>query len=399
MLPVLVSLLILGKCSRISKHDALLVMNLQNDFMEPMLYNHDTIPEYPIPDDQLFEWHGHNYTKPGALAVNHTTEIIEPINSLMRMFEKNGAPVVLSMNWHPENHCSFCRNGTEPTHDFCGPFGYDSKDFNITTACHDRISRKLLEYHMLMQFPDNCIQNDYGSRFSPYLEVSESMTVVKKAFFESFDAFTVWNGAISNSSYPFWNETESGEDLITRPSFGKFVKRNKVRRLFVVGLPLEADVLASSIDSLKHGVHEVVLITGLVPAIHNKTAHKAIDIMEKAGVTIVPCNATKIDDIMDAICSHGHHHPHPHHHHHPRRPRLPADVIAHESGDISEVSSSEDDDEHHDNDRNGRRFPSDWRWFAGAYSAGLCVCMCAYAVWRYTHRPRIVVGTQYNAVQ
>jgi nicotinamidase-related amidase len=312
MLPtVILSLLALSSsCSHhshnLTEHDVLVVMNLQNDYMESMLVNHDTISEYPIPDSQIIEVDGRNVTRPGVLAINHTTEIIEPINAMMRYFEERGAPVILSMNWRPRNHCSFCRNGTEPTDTTCGPFGPKSHGlFNATNACHDRLSRQLLRRHMLLQWPDNSVRNKYGSRFSPYLEVNQEATVVKKSFFHHFDSLSVWNAAITNASYPFWNATEEGEDLITQPSFRSFTYHNKIKRIFVVGVPLDYDVFFSCADAIAHDLDNVVLISPLTRGMHTHSSDMARHKLKKMGVTMIPSNITKMDDVLDVLCKMG----------------------------------------------------------------------------------------------
>jgi len=62
--------------------DALLVVDVQNDFMPG-----------------------------GALGVRGGDEIVPEVNRLVRMFTRLGLPIVFSRDWHPAGHCSFVEQG------------------------------------------------------------------------------------------------------------------------------------------------------------------------------------------------------------------------------------------------------------------------------------------------
>jgi len=67
---------------KITETDALIVVDLQNDFMP---------------------W--------GALPVPGADLIIPVINEYLEHFEKVGVPIFATRDWHPENHISFKENG------------------------------------------------------------------------------------------------------------------------------------------------------------------------------------------------------------------------------------------------------------------------------------------------
>lgn len=76
-------------------HDALLVVDVQNDFLPG-----------------------------GALAVAHGDEVVAPLSGVMSAFERAGRPVYASRDWHPANHCSFkARGGPWPPHCVAGTRG------------------------------------------------------------------------------------------------------------------------------------------------------------------------------------------------------------------------------------------------------------------------------------
>ncbi len=77
------------------KGDALIVVDLQNDFLPG-----------------------------GALAVPEGDEIVSLINRCIERFVSRGLPVVATRDWHPADHCSFAeQGGTWPAHCVAGTVG------------------------------------------------------------------------------------------------------------------------------------------------------------------------------------------------------------------------------------------------------------------------------------
>lgn len=66
----------------LGKGDALLIVDLQNDFLPG-----------------------------GALAVPRGDLVIAPINALIDLYHGRGLPVYASRDWHPDDHCSFSAQG------------------------------------------------------------------------------------------------------------------------------------------------------------------------------------------------------------------------------------------------------------------------------------------------
>ena len=66
----------------IREHDALIVVDVQNDFLPG-----------------------------GALAVNDGDAVIPVINECMRLFTARRVSIYATRDWHPADHCSFAENG------------------------------------------------------------------------------------------------------------------------------------------------------------------------------------------------------------------------------------------------------------------------------------------------
>jgi nicotinamidase/pyrazinamidase len=65
-----------------SRGDALLIVDVQNDFLPG-----------------------------GSLAVAHGDEVIDPINRLIELYRQHALAVYASRDWHPYGHCSFAEQG------------------------------------------------------------------------------------------------------------------------------------------------------------------------------------------------------------------------------------------------------------------------------------------------
>lgn len=122
--------------------DALLVIDLQNDFCPP----HDGVG--------------------GALAVSGGDQIIPAVNRLARAFKH----VILTQDWHPRGHISFAsaHPGTQP---------YQT----IQVA-----------YGEQMLWPDHCIQNTPGADFHPALEIPHAELIMRKGCRKEIDSYSAF---------------------------------------------------------------------------------------------------------------------------------------------------------------------------------------------------------------
>ncbi len=83
------------QASRIGPGDALLIVDVQNDFLPG-----------------------------GSLAVPDGDAVIAPLNHSIELFRRAGLPVFATRDWHPPDHCSFqARGGTWPPHCVAGSDG------------------------------------------------------------------------------------------------------------------------------------------------------------------------------------------------------------------------------------------------------------------------------------
>ena len=164
------------------RSEALIVIDVQNDFCEG-----------------------------GALPVPGGSEVVGPINRLMREFQV----VVMSQDWHPPRHSSFAS-------------GYEDRDPYGTVELH---------YGTQVLWPDHCVQGTAGARFHPDLDTDRADAVIRKGFRTMIDSYSAF----------FEN------DHTTPTGLAGYLRERGITDLAFVGLALDFCVAWSAIDAAKLG--------------------------------------------------------------------------------------------------------------------------------------------------
>jgi nicotinamidase/pyrazinamidase len=122
---------------KISEHDVLVVVDVQNDFCSG-----------------------------GALAVPSGEKVVPAVNRIAQRFHN----VVLTQDWHPKDHVSFASNHANKR-----PF--------------DTIK---LAYGVQVLWPDHCVQDTHGAEFHRSLHIPQAGLVVRKGFHRSIDSYSAF---------------------------------------------------------------------------------------------------------------------------------------------------------------------------------------------------------------
>ena len=123
----------------LSRHDALIIVDMQNDFMPG-----------------------------GALPVEEGDKIIDDINYIAEIFKENYGIIVLTQDWHPKNHMSFASShldknpGDEFQSEGIGP----------------------------VLWPDHCIQGSKGAMFHDKLKVNLAHAIIRKGYNPNVDSYS-----------------------------------------------------------------------------------------------------------------------------------------------------------------------------------------------------------------
>lgn len=147
----------------------------------------------------------------GALAVPDACAVVEPVNALMEDF----AVIVLSQDWHPEDHRSFAsqHEGKEP------------------------LEMVDMHYGPQVLWPDHCVQGSHGAHFHPELRTDPAHMIVRKGFRPGIDSYSAF----------FDN------DRTTPTGLEGYLRSRSVDRITLVGLALDYCVHYSAVDAAKLG--------------------------------------------------------------------------------------------------------------------------------------------------
>ena len=129
-----------AKNIRVKDTDALIIVDIQNDFMPS-----------------------------GALAVKGGDEIVAPINHLAQRFHRLDSLIVMTQDWHPPNHLSFAS-----THDM-KPYA----------PCESKGIGPVL-------WPDHCIQGTAGAEFHPQVQVELANAIIRKGYHLTVDSYSTF---------------------------------------------------------------------------------------------------------------------------------------------------------------------------------------------------------------
>ena len=121
----------------ITSHDALLVIDVQNDFCPG-----------------------------GALAVADGDAVIEVIHKIAPRFEH----IVLTQDWHPAGHSSFAS-----AHPWKKPFEQIELSYGAQTL-----------------WPDHCVQGSKGAEFHPALHLPQAELILRKGYRPQIDSYSAF---------------------------------------------------------------------------------------------------------------------------------------------------------------------------------------------------------------
>lgn len=173
----------------------------------------------------------------GALAVTEGDRIVEPINALMEEFDA----VVLTQDWHPDDHSSFAEN-----HPNAEPF-----------------SMTKMPYGSQVLWPRHCVIGSEGAAFHFGLNLDRADLVLRKGFRPRIDSYSAF----------FENDHETPTGL------AGYLRERGLSELSLVGLAQDFCVAWSAIDAAKLGFDVSVI----------EQATRAIDLdgsLEKARADI-----------------------------------------------------------------------------------------------------------------
>ncbi|MGC6531049.1 MAG: bifunctional nicotinamidase/pyrazinamidase [Candidatus Puniceispirillaceae bacterium] len=202
------------------KHSALICIDIQNDF---------------CPN--------------GALAVTGGDEIISRANLMMADAKSAGAAIVLTQDWHPDDHSSFASS-----HDEKSPF--------------DMVE---MSYGPQVLWPKHCVIGSQGAAFHDDLDSDSADMVIRKGFRRAIDSYSAF----------FENDRQTPTGL------HGYLQIRDISHITLIGLATDFCVAYSALDGARLG-YDVTVDLSACRAIDLEGSLTAqLDAMRQAGVTII----------------------------------------------------------------------------------------------------------------
>ncbi|TCH64589.1 bifunctional nicotinamidase/pyrazinamidase [Acinetobacter sp. ANC 4862] len=157
------------------------------------------------------------FTPGGNLAVANADQIIPNINQLAQCFDN----IVITQDWHPENHVSFAEN--HPTKQ---PF--------------ETIK---LDYGTQVLWPAHCVQGTPDAELHPDLNLPIAQLIIRKGFHAHIDSYSAFMEA----------------DQKTTTGLAGYLKERGIDTVFIVGIATDFCVAWTAIDACKLGFKAYVV--------------------------------------------------------------------------------------------------------------------------------------------
>ncbi len=187
---------------------------LKSSDQSRMKHNMHTLPKHAaliVVDVQ------NGFTPGGNLAVAGADQIIPLINQLARQFER----VVLTQDWHPEQHISFADN-------------HEHK------AAFETIE---LPYGTQVLWPKHCVQGTQDAEFHPDLDIPAAQLIIRKGFHPEIDSYSAFMEA----------------DRTTPTGLNGYLKEHQVDTVYIVGIATDFCVAWTALDAVALGFNTYVI--------------------------------------------------------------------------------------------------------------------------------------------
>jgi len=180
----------------------------------------------------------------GALAVNEGDKVVDVVNDMQADY-----PVlVLTQDWHPQNHSSFAANhpGKEPFTMVKMPYG-------------DQVL-----------WPTHCVQGSEGAQFHKNLKTDSADMIIRKGFRPQIDSYSAF----------FENDQKTPTGL------AGYLKERGVENVVLTGLATDFCVNFSALDAIKCGFRATLVENACRAIDMDGSLASAIKAMKNAGVEI-----------------------------------------------------------------------------------------------------------------
>lgn len=159
----------------------------------------------------------HGFCPGGNLAVANADQIIPTINNLANIFDH----VILTQDWHPDDHISFAENHK-------GKAAYDLIELN---------------YGPQVLWPKHCVQGTYDAELHHDLDIPKAQLIIRKGHHRDIDSYSAFMEA----------------DHKTTTGLAGYLKEKGIETVFIVGIATDFCVAWTAMDAAKLGFKTYVV--------------------------------------------------------------------------------------------------------------------------------------------
>lgn len=157
------------------------------------------------------------FTPGGNLAVANADEIIPKINQIAQKFEH----IVLTQDWHPDQHISFADNHP------------NKKPFETIE----------LDYGRQVLWPKHCVQGTRDAEFHPHLNIPTAQLIIRKGCHQNIDSYSAFMEA----------------DRKTPTGLNGYLREHQINTVYIVGIATDFCVAWTAIDAAELGFDTYVI--------------------------------------------------------------------------------------------------------------------------------------------
>ncbi|WP_455476470.1 bifunctional nicotinamidase/pyrazinamidase [Bartonella sp. B17] len=181
----------------------------------------------------------------GALAVPQGDIILPAVNNLIDHFDH----VILTQDWHPQNHCSFA--SSHP-----GKAPYDTVN---------------LDYGLQTLWPDHCIQGTKGAEFHTSLRADKAQLILRKGYNKKIDSYSAF----------FENDQKTPTGLHV------YLKEHGFTKLAMCGLATDFCVGFSALHAVECGFKVSVSLNACAGIDLNGSLNTILKTMNETGIELL----------------------------------------------------------------------------------------------------------------
>ena len=182
------------------------------------------------------------FTPGGNLAVANADEIIPKINQLAQKFKH----IVLTQDWHPDQHISFADNHP------------NKKPFETIE----------LDYGRQVLWPKHCVQGTHDAVFHPHLNIPTAQLIIRKGCHQNIDSYSAFMEA----------------DRKTPTGLNGYLREHQINTVYIVGIATDFCVAWTAIDAAELGFDTYVIEDACKAIDLNGSLQQAWQDMSQKGV-------------------------------------------------------------------------------------------------------------------